>query len=128
MILIIGGAFQGKTQYARNTFQIDESQITDGRSCGRDDIFHAVMVVHFHEYVRRFMTEETYLQELPERLMKENPNVVLVTNELGYGIVPMDAFDRAFREKTGRLCCMLAKEAGQVHRVVCGIGTVIKDA
>ena len=30
------------------------------------------------------------------------------------------------REKTGRICCRIAKEAGEVHRVVCGLGTVIK--
>ena len=49
-----------------------------------------------------------------------------MTNELGYGVVPTDSFDRAYREKTGRVCCRIAKEADEVHRVVCGIGTVIK--
>ena len=128
MKLVIGGAFQGKKEYALHTFQIKESQVTDGILCEKDEIFRAEMVVHFHEYVRRFLNEEAFLQELPERLMKENPDVVLVTNELGYGVVPMDAFDRAYRERTGRLCCVLAREANEVHRVVCGIGTVIKDA
>ena len=51
---------------------------------------------------------------------------MLVTNELGYGVVPIDKFDRAYREKTGRVCCQAARRASEVHRVVCGIGTVIK--
>ena len=34
--------------------------------------------------------------------------------------------DREYREAVGRLCCSLAREAVEVHRVVCGIGTVIK--
>lgn len=128
MKLVIGGAFQGKKKYALETFGIEEAHVADGISCEREDIFQAKMVVHFHEYIRRFLKEEAYLQELPERLLRENPELVVVTNELGYGVVPMDAFDRAYRERTGRLCCILAREASQVHRVVCGIGTVIKDA
>ena len=62
-----------------------------------------------------------------ERLKQENPKVILVTNELGCGVVPVDQFDRVYREKTGRICCQIAREAVQVHRVVCGIGTVMKD-
>ena len=49
-----------------------------------------------------------------------------MTNELGYGVVPVDAFDRLWREKTGRICTELAGKAEEVHRVVCGIGMVIK--
>lgn len=66
--------------------------------------------------------------DLCDLLMEENPNVIIVTNELGYGIVPMERFDREYREKCGRICCELAKEANEVHRVVCGIGEVIKHA
>ncbi|MCI9019059.1 MAG: cobinamide kinase, partial [Lachnospiraceae bacterium] len=51
---------------------------------------------------------------------------VIVVNELGSGVVPIDAFDRNYRETTGRICCELAKKAREVHRVVCGIGMVIK--
>ena len=59
--------------------------------------------------------------------MDRNPQVVLVVNELGCGVVPMDAFDRKYRERAGRLCCALAREAEEVHRVLCGIGTRIKE-
>ncbi len=127
MKLIIGGAFQGKQAYARNIFPMEEEQIIDGADCGREAIFTAGMVLHFHEYIRRFLEEEAFLQELPEALRKRNPKVVLVINELGCGVVPMDAFDRKYRERAGRVCCALAREAQEVHRVLCGIGTVIKE-
>ncbi|KIR01579.1 hypothetical protein P261_00393 [Lachnospiraceae bacterium TWA4] len=51
---------------------------------------------------------------------------MLVSNELGYGIVPMDAFDRKYRETTGRICCMIAEQADEVYRVVCGLPQKIK--
>ena len=59
---------------------------------------------------------------------RENPRLLLISNELGYGVVPMDAFDRTYRETTGRICTYLAKESQTVIRVVCGMGMVIKNA
>ena len=50
----------------------------------------------------------------------------LVSQEVGYGVVPMDAFDRKYREAVGRVCTDLASKSKKVIRVVCGIGTVIK--
>ncbi len=124
MILVVGGCFQGKTDYACEAFGIPREEAADGALCGTEDLYTARLLFHFHEYIRRLMEagEEFSLEELKRR----NPSVVLVTNELGYGVVPVDAFDRAYREKTGRVCCEIAKAADEVHRVVCGIGTVIK--
>ena len=127
MKLVIGGAFQGKKAYARETFQIEERDVADGLVCEQKAVFEAGLVLHFHEYIRRFLGEPEFLEALPQALLERNPRVVLVINELGSGVVPVDAFDRVYRERAGRLCCALAREAKQVHRVMCGIGTVIKD-
>ena len=62
------------------------------------------------------------------RIMGENPDIILVSQEVGYGVVPMDAFDRKYREAVGRVCTDLASKSKKVIRVVCGIGTVIKNA
>ena len=51
----------------------------------------------------------------------------LSAQEVGYGVVPVDAFDRKYREAVGRVCTKLAAYSHKVTRVVCGIGTVIKD-
>ena len=61
-------------------------------------------------------------------MIRVNPDVILVSDEVGYGVVPIDAFDRAYREAVGRICTKLAGYSHRVTRVVCGIGTVIKDA
>jgi adenosyl cobinamide kinase/adenosyl cobinamide phosphate guanylyltransferase len=128
MKLIIGGAFQGKLSYALDITGIDKSQAVDGAVCAEEDIYHAPLIYHFHEYVKRLVKEDKPFMDLAKDLMERNPDVVLVSNELGYGVVPIDAFDRKYREGTGRLCCLLAKEATEVHRVVCGLGQVIKGA
>ena len=85
-------------------------------------------ILCFHEFIRKEMQTGNDVSELAERLIQVNPQVVLVSNEVGYGIVPIDAFDRAYREAVGRVCTKLAAYSTQVTRVVCGIGTVIKDA
>lgn len=65
-------------------------------------------------------------ERLAEYLMAIQPDRILVTNEIGCGIVPLDPFERAYREQTGRICCELAKRSEQVWRVSCGLGQRIK--
>lgn len=72
------------------------------------------------------MEEEKEFNKFTNELISRNPDIVIVSNEIGYGLVPIDAFERAYREQTGRICTELATFAEQVVRVVMGIGTVIK--
>ena len=66
------------------------------------------------------------LEQLLEELLAGPKDRVLVTDEIGCGIVPADAFERLYREGTGRLCCRIAGEADEVWRVCCGTGMRIK--
>lgn len=52
--------------------------------------------------------------------------VVLVTNEVGMGIVPENRLARHFRDIAGRVNQRLAEQAEQVWLVVSGIGVKIK--
>lgn len=128
MKLIIGGAFQGKKEYAKQQFHLTDAEMCDGGKAAYEDIFGCKCLYHFHEWVKRGMQENRDFENLENRIARENPELVIISNELGYGVVPMDAFDREYREKTGRICTKLAAKSSQVIRVVCGIGTVIKDA
>ena len=40
-----------------------------------------------------------------------------MTAEVGYGLVPVDAFERQYREAVGRICTNLAACADRVDRV-----------
>lgn len=126
MIMIIGGAYQGKYSYAKQWVE-EENRWIDGETCEYDDIFKCGGINHFHLFVKRFMGSEAFTK-LVQKLQEKNPEIVIVTDELGLGVVPVDASDRAWREKTGRIGTALAADAAEVHRVVCGIGMVIKGA
>lgn len=54
--------------------------------------------------------------------------VVMVTNEVGFGIVPDNALARRFRDAQGRLNQHMAAQAGLVVLVVAGLPMVLKGA
>ena len=124
MKMIIGGAFQGKTLLAKKIYP--DIDWINGADADWEKIASAQGILCFHEFIRNEMQKKKDVSGLAEQLISCNPDVVLVSDEVGYGVVPIDAFDRAYREAVGRICTKLAAYSSDVTRVVCGIGTVIK--
>jgi len=124
MILVIGGASQGKRAWAEEHYP--GRTWIDGAVCSREELFACEAVDHFHLYLRRQLEAGCDLTDLAEELCRRNPELLLVSTEIGYGIVPADAFERDYREAVGRVCTKLAAGSRQVVRVVCGLGTVIR--
>lgn len=124
MILIIGGAEQGKLGFAKELYP----QVTwiDGRTCKEEEVFSCQGIFHFHALIERMIRKEKDVSELSRRLIRENPDIRIISDEIGYGVVPADPFLRSYREMTGRICTELAAFSKEVYRVVCGIGTRIK--
>lgn len=134
MIFVIGGEHQGKLDYV---FDITEFKNEDILDCLNIDVLkindilksNKAIIYNFNNLIRELLKEyddEGIVKEKVKDIFNNNSFSVIISNEIGYGIVPMDKFERRYRELTGRICCEIAKEAEQVHRVVCGIGTVIK--
>jgi len=59
-------------------------------------------------------------------ILAANPDAVLISELIGCGIVPMSPEERELRDVVGRCQIILAKEAEEVIRVICGIGQKIK--
>ena len=119
----------------------------DGEISTWEEFLTSTWCRNFHLLVRRILKkdetlglpdeQETALFEttsaglhnwknLAETIYNANPDRILVTDEIGYGIVPMDPFEREYREETGRICCLLAEKSEEIWRVCCGIGTRLK--
>ena len=124
MEMVIGGAFQGKVALAEKMYP--GISWVRGNEISREELFSARGVVGFHEFIKKEMEEGSSVEALAEELIRKNPEVILVSDEVGYGVVPVDAFQRASREAVGRTGTKLASFSRKVTRVVCGIGTVIK--
>ena len=127
MKLIVGGAFQGKTAFVEEQLQ-PEIALVDGHTCSREELFACQGVNYFHEYIKRMLRKGENVADLARELAAHNPDCVVIIDDLGCGVVPIDSFERLYREQNGRVCTALATEATMVYRVVCGIGQVIKDA
>ena len=125
MKLVVGGAFQGKFNFVNKQFP-DVKEWLDGYTCSRSEIFACKGMVHFHDFIKRELKEGRSTEGLAEEIIEKNPDIIIVSNELGYGVVPVDPFDRKYREAVGRVCEILAAFSEEVYRVVCGIGTAIK--
>lgn len=125
MKLIIGGAFQGKAGIAQE--QYPDLTFCDGGTCSLEQLLQARGVVHFQRFLWRYLEENQGDEEnLARELIEKNPELVIVSEEVGYGLVPADAFERRYREYTGRICTELAAYAERVDRVVCGVAVRIK--
>lgn len=126
MKLYIGGACQGKWKVACQENQLKEEDACICEFCEKEEIFEAPLVYGFHNYVKRFLFTKEEAEYVVHRLLSENPGVVVVCNEVGCGVVPIEKREREYRELTGRILTELAGESEQVVRVFCGIGVRLK--
>ena len=109
MILIIGGQAQGKTEYARTNYGDAADIFDDLQDWFRDELLAGKDP---DAKISAYITE--------------HPDCILICNEVGNGVVPMDPFEREYREKLGRTLIKLACRADSVIRVICGIGQKLK--
>ena len=105
MKLYIGGSDQGQAELARK------------ENPG------AEIIPDFHLLLKDFTGDS---RAFAEDFFREHPGAVIVADEIGCGVVPIDKNDRAWREAAGRALCVLAQKADAVTRVICGIGVRIK--
>ena len=124
MILVFGGAYQGKLEYALKTFGLEEADVYHcSRQGGLD--FNKKVIYGLEAFVYWCTSHGIEAREVlaaQEGLSEK----VFIACDVSQGLVPMDATDRAFREMMGRTLLFLAKEADEVHRVFCGLGQRLK--
>lgn len=126
MIMITGGAFHGKKDFVKNRFSIDENDILNGAECGFNSIFSAKCVCDYQLFVGRLINEKIDPLEFTEKLCAENRNIIIIINEIGCGIIPLEKRERIWREQVSKAGCVIARNSSAVIRICCGIPTVIK--
>lgn len=124
MHLIIGGAYQGKLDFAKATYGFAAQQICVCTPARID--FSKPCITGIQEYVYGCVTrgEDAVTVFKANRASWESS--VLIFRDISGGLVPVDKFDRAWREATGKLCQYLSGEATQVSRIFCGLEQRLK--
>lgn len=128
MELYVGGISQGKLKFVLQKKGITYSNklISEGADCIVEDMLLKPIINQFHQFIRRLLNDNCDVEEFIDKLIMVNPSVIIICNEVGYGIVPTDKEDRVYREVVGRSCCKLAEHADIVERIICGMGQRIK--
>lgn len=127
MKLVIGGYAQGKLDYVRSKYHLQEDRVYDG--CLPDGVLlqgGPVVLDHFHQWVKNRMSDGGCPEEEITSFLAHCPDCIIISDELGNGIVPADPFERDYRERVGRILIQIAGQAEEVERVICGIGQKIK--
>ena len=130
MILIIGGYAQGKKEYVKNAFHINDDCIFEGYlpTAGEFETIgdRRPVINALHRWIKKSMEEGGNPEEEIFSFVLHHPDCILICDEIGNGIVPMDAMEREYRERTGRILIAIAREAKEVERILCGIPLKIK--
>lgn len=78
------------------------------------------------DFIKAENAIEKEISELMEGISKTEAAVIIVTNELGSGIVPENPLARAFRDIAGRMNQYIAERCDEVYITVCGIPLKLK--
>lgn len=127
MKLMIGGYAQGKLNYALARYDLDADMVWDGELPEKiADPGKTVVIHHLHHWVKNRLLQGGCPEEEILSFVERYPDCVIISDEIGNGIVPAEAPEREYRERTGRILVELAARAEEVERVICGIGQRIK--
>ena len=95
--------------------------------CTPESALQAPAVADLHLLLRDVLRDGGDPVDYARRLLRENPDAALTCDEIGGGIVPLDPFERRWREETGRALGVLAADPGtRLVRVWYGLPEVLK--
>ena len=122
--LIIGGAYQGKTSWAKEQFSFSDDDIY---VCDSDSLpdFSKRCISHYENYVayclKHNLAPKTDFSDCANEEAGEGKDAkIIICDDIFCGVVPIDSFQRKWREETGLALQKIAKQA-EVTRIFCGI-------
>lgn len=109
MIFVLGGFAQGKRDFVKDTFGVEN-----------------ISIDNINSYARKMFDEGADCEKAASELINMCSEDIVISDEIGNGIIPVEKSERDFREWMGRVQIIIAKRADEVYRVICGIGQKIK--
>ena len=129
MILYVGGHAAGMDRIIKEKYNSGEAVIEELHLWIREELLKLCKEEKFSEKDYDQLTEmvRVRLEELIARSLSDGHKILVICADLiGSGVVPIDSFDRCWREVTGRVLTQLAAQAQEVYRVICGVEQRIK--
>ena len=122
MIVILGGAYQQKRAFAMEKYHLAPADFCDCTNAAPDLSRRALC--HMEQYVLSCIRTGHDEQALLQNAALQDK--ILIFDDISCGVVPMEAEQRRWRERTGRFAAALARQADAVWRVFFGLGRQLK--
>ena len=126
MVLIIGGAYQGKLDYAKEEFKIKDEEIF---FCNDENInidFNKKIIANIDKFVLAMIKNNKepiiYIRDNIEKFKDK----IITCEDISCGIVPIDYEMRLLRDSIGHCLSILSKNSDKVVRLFCGIPMELK--
>ena len=133
MIFVFGGAYQGKLDFAKERFNIEDERIfttteseTDFVGAHEKEVENALILDKIEDFCYACAKDGVEARDYLEAHSEELKDKILISRDVSQGLVPMDPTDRAYREMMGRMMIYLSNQSEQVYRVLAGLGQQIK--
>ncbi len=126
MILILGGAYQGKLDFALETYKLCYDDVY---SCSETNIevpSGKKIINNLDKWIFALLDSELDANKTIKEFVDKLTNEIVICNDISCGVVPVDEKLRAWRETVGRTLAKLSQEASEVQRLFCGIPTKLK--
>ena len=120
MDLIVGGAYQGKLDYAKNELGVTEEDVFCCTVSSEIDVTKRCYN-HFEKFILGCIKEGSDKYKKLDLTDK-----IVISDDIFCGVVPIDDTERFWREETGRTLCDFSARSDSVTRLFCGIPRKLK--
>ena len=126
MNLIIGGAYQGKLDWACEHYSLDRESIYTCEENTPEIDFSKTCINHLEEFILACIRADVDPLEYLKAHWEDWRDSIFICMDLSCGVVPLGKELRLWRNACGLVNQYLAKEACSVTRIFCGLEQKLK--
>ena len=125
MVLVFGGAYQGKLEYVMVQHQLSEADVFFCEGKAQID-FDKKVIYEIDKWLLEVIKAEADIKANVKAVLEHTQDKIIICNDISSGVVPVDKTLRLWREEVGRMMGQLSKQANEVVRLYVGIPTRLK--
>lgn len=123
MILVFGGAYQGKSDFVTETFDLTKADFFD---CLTTIDFSYKVLNNLDKYILHLVKNNIDPMNYIQSNLDKFQDKIIIMTDISSGVVPICPTMRKWREHTGQCMFILSKKSDAVFRMFCGIATKVK--